>query len=392
MATGVPTPDPDSAISPASTSVATRLQSLDAYRGLIMISLAFAGFGLAATAKLHLEEHPESQIWHEVYYQFEHVEWTGCSYWDLIQPSFMFMVGTAMAFSYRKRATRGQSYRSMLAHASWRSLVLIFLGIFLISNWSKSTQWSLMNVLTQIGLGYTFLFLLWGRPNWVQSLAFVLILLGTWGLFVGYVGDLHSAWEKNANVGHAIDRVVLNWLPRDEPFVANRGGYQTINFVPSLATMLLGLMAGELLRSGRRDSVKLLILLLAGLAGIGLGLLAEKAGICPIVKRIWTPAWTLYSGGWCLLILGSLYAIIDVIGFRSWTYPLVVVGANSIAIYCMSQLLKPWVKETWQTHLGRDVFLIFGPNWEPTVSAIAVGMTFWLVCWWMYRRNIFIRI
>lgn len=393
-----------------------RLLSLDTYRGLIMISLAFTGFGLAATAKLHLEQDPESQIWHDVYYQFEHTEWTGCSYWDLIQPSFMFMVGSAMAFSYHKRKQSGQSYGRMLAHAIWRSFVLIFLGIFLISNWSKSTEWSLMNVLTQIGLGYTFLFLLWGRRTWVQALAAVLILGVTWGLYVGFpdgtidisqgapdrgvsaewaqenLEGIPSAWQKNANVGHTIDRVVLNWFPREEPFVFNRGGYQTINFLPSLATMLFGLMAGELLRSRRGDMTKLLVLFLAGFGGIVLGVLAERTGVCPIVKRIWTPAWALYSGGWCCLLLGSLYAVIDVLRFRTWTYPLVVVGANSIAIYCMTQLLKKWVAGTFQTHLGQDVFTIFGDNWTPTVEYTTIGLTFWLICWWMYRNRIFIRI
>ena len=77
-----------------------RLQSLDVYRGLIMVTLAFNGFGLAATARNHLKSAPDSSFWQAVYHQFEHVEWIGCSFWDLIQPSFMFMVGVSMAYSY----------------------------------------------------------------------------------------------------------------------------------------------------------------------------------------------------------------------------------------------------------------------------------------------------
>jgi predicted acyltransferase len=102
--------------------VVQRLQSLDAYRGLIMITLAFNGFGLAGTATNHLKAGDSPELWREVHHQFEHVEWTGCGYWDLIQPSFMFMVGVAMAFSYAKRKALGQSYAWMLGHAAWRSV------------------------------------------------------------------------------------------------------------------------------------------------------------------------------------------------------------------------------------------------------------------------------
>src|SRR5262245_50323325 len=123
-----------------------RLHSLDAYRGLIMVTLAFVGFGLAATAKNHLKAEGPSEIWEEVLYQFDHVQWTGCAYWDLIQPSFMFMVGVAAAFSYRKRLEGGQSDLRVFLHVLWRSLILVFLGIFLISNNQETTNWSLMNV------------------------------------------------------------------------------------------------------------------------------------------------------------------------------------------------------------------------------------------------------
>ena len=84
-----------------------RLLSLDAYRGLIMVSLAFQGFGLRETAGNHLATNPDSSLWQTVHYQFSHVPWTGCGYWDLIQPSFMFMVGVSMAWSYAKRSGMG---------------------------------------------------------------------------------------------------------------------------------------------------------------------------------------------------------------------------------------------------------------------------------------------
>ncbi len=409
-------PSAKTSLNPQRDFLSTRLHSLDAYRGLIMISLAFAGFGLAATASKHLQEEPAAALWQNVHYQFEHVEWAGGGYWDMIQPSFMFMVGVSLAYSYTRRRERGQSYGRMLGHAIFRSLVLILLGVFLSSNGAKQTNWTFMNVLSQIGLGYTFLFLLWNRPRWVQGTAFVGLLLGTYLLYVLWPGTgispgtgnqevgvsaawaqenldgIAPAWHKNANAGHFIDLWFLNLFPREEPFQFNRGGYQTINFIPSLATMLLGLMCGELLRGALPGGKKLALLAAGGIAGILLGTVLDAAGICPSVKRIWTPAWALYSSGICILILASLYGFVDVLGFRRWTWPLMIVGVNSIAIYCMSQMLKPWTARTLKTHLGSDVFSSAGPLWEPTVQACLVGLSFWLACFWMYRQKIFIRI
>ncbi len=412
-----------------------RLHSLDAYRGLIMITLAFAGFGLAETASNHLAGNPQSSFWQTVKYQFDHVQWVGCAYWDLIQPSFMFMVGTSMAYSYAKRMKIGHSYLRMLGHSIWRSVVLIVLGIFLISNGGRSTEWSLMNVLTQMGLGYVFLFLLWGRSFRTQAIAAVVILVGTWALYMLYphsgVDLVNGApqvgvdatwaqenlqgvgkwWHKSANVGQAIDLWLLNQLPQTEPFRYNSGGYQTINFLPSLVTMLLGLMCGELLRSGRSDGQKLAILILAGLGGLVLGQLLNwnGSGPCPLVKRIWTPTWAIFSGGWCCLILEGLFAVIDVLKLRFWAFPLVVVGANSMAIYCMGMLLDPWTTRTFKTHLGQEIFnlkLTVGNHiyylvdqriqptvdlYAPTIQAVMVGLVYWLICLWMYRNRIFIR-
>ncbi len=141
-----------------------RLQALDAYRGLIMISLAFVAFGLRGTAENHLATAPDSGFWKLISRQFEHVDWAGMGYWDMIQPSFMFMVGVSMAYSYVRRQREGQSWVRMFGHACWRSVALVALGIFLTSNGSRGgTNWQFMNVLSQIGLGYPFLFLLWGR-------------------------------------------------------------------------------------------------------------------------------------------------------------------------------------------------------------------------------------
>ena len=396
-----------------------RLQSLDAYRGLIMISLSFAGFGLAKTATNFLKGNPDSGLWSAVRYQFSHAPWAGCSYWDMIMPSFMFMVGVSMAYSYVNRKNRGDSYGRMLGHAISRSIILIVLSIYLMSQWRSYTNWGFMNVLGQIGLGYTFLFLLWGRSTKTHIITAASLLVGTWLLYVSYPGSgielatgnaevgitkewanehmkgMRPSWHKNANVGHAVDVLFLNLFPLHEEYKFNGGGYQTINFIPALVTMLFGLMCGELLRSQRSDREKLKLLAIAGMSGLVVGQLLNLTGLCPLVKRIWTPSWALFSTGWCCLILCALYWVVDVRGYRRWTYPLVVVGMNSIAVYCMSMSLKPYIARQWQAHLGKDVFTFWEalrPGWAPCVQACLTGLTFWIVCWYMYRKKIFIRI
>src|SRR6185436_18498141 len=113
------------------------------------------------------------------------------------------------------------------------------------------------------------------------------------------------------NPAATFDLWFLNLFPRETPFTFNAGGYQTLNFIPSLATMIFGLIAGRLMRSELTITDKLKRLVIAGIAGIVLGKAIEMAGLCPIVKRIWTPSWTLVSSGVVALILAAFVAVID---------------------------------------------------------------------------------
>ena len=386
-----------------------RLRSLDAYRGFVMLAMASGGAGALAGFVDHGNDVP-SHILNGPRHQLDHVAWRGGVFWDMIQPSFMFMVGVAMPFSFASRIARGEPWSRMLGHALVRSVVLVTLAVFLASNGSRHTHYWFVNVLGQIGLGYTFVFLLLDRPRAVQIAAAVLILVADWLLFAlcslpgsefpfSEFGVRDSSiimtgffahWNMNANVAAAFDRWFLNLFPQPpgRPFVFNEGGYATLNFIPSMATMIFGVLAGELLRSGREPMAKLRALLLAGAVGVSLGLIMD-ASICPIVKRIWTPSWTIYSAGYACWMLAAFYVVIDAIGLRRWSVPLVVVGMNSIAIYLMAQLMKPFVASTIRTHFGPDVFA--GPC-GPLVRAFSTLLVFWLVCCWMYRQKIFVKI
>src|SRR5207249_1212418 len=140
-----------------------------------------------------------TQLWQRISDQTQHVEWRGCHLWDLIQPSFTFIVGVAMPFSLAKRRAQGQSFGRLLFHAIVRSLILIWLGFLLRSIGKPQTYYTFEDTLTQIGLGYTFAFLLaWLRPRW-QAAAVAVILLGYWLAFALY--PLPSAGFDYSKVG-----------------------------------------------------------------------------------------------------------------------------------------------------------------------------------------------
>lgn len=385
-----------------------RLQSLDAYRGAIMLLMASSGLGLAAVA----EHFPGNPVWRFLAVQSDHATWVGCHFWDLIQPAFMFMVGVALPWSVANRRAKGAGFGKMFGHAVWRSLVLVLLAVFLTSAWSRETVWVFTNVLAQIGLGYPFLFLLAFTRQRVQWIAAAAILLGYWLLFalhplpppgfdwssVGvkadwpYLTGFAAHWEKNANFATGFDLWFLNLFPREKPYMFNAGGYQTLNFAPSLATMIFGLLAGGLLRSERPLPQKVARLAMFGCAGVVFGLVISLVGLCPIVKRIWTPSWAIYSGGWVTLMLAGFVAIIDWAGWKRWAFPCIVAGLNPITLYCLWQLTSGFFRDTIRTHLGRGVFEVFGSAYAPIVQHLSVLLAFWLILFWMYRRKVFIRI
>jgi predicted acyltransferase len=130
----------------------------------------------------------------------------------------------------------------------------------------------------------------------------------------------------------------------------------------------------------------------AGLVCLVLGAGLDYFGLCPSVKRIWTPAWTLYSGGWCFLLVTGFYWLIDVQNFRTWAFPLKVIGMNSIAAYLIAHLFDHFIEKSLHTHLGSKLFQILGSPLEPLLLGLAILLCYWLILLWMYQRKIFLRI
>ena len=156
--------------------------------------------------------------------------------------------------------------------------------------------------------------------------------------------------------------------------------------------MLLGLIAGNWLRSGLPVKSKIGRLAVAGLVCLALGSVMDALGLCPLVKRIWTPTWTLFSGGACFLFMAGFYAINDAGGWKAWSFPLAVIGMNSIAAYCLAHLVEGFVVSSLKTHLGPNVFAFAGDTFAPMAQGAAVLLALWLILCWMYRRKLFLRI
>ena len=387
-----------------------RLTSLDAFRGFTMLLMASE---IARLPHALLHDYPGNGVAFFIADMLEHREWVGVTTWDLIQPSFMFMVGVALPFSVASRRERGHAFGRLFAHAVLRSLILVLLGIFLRSQGSRQTYFTFEDVLTQIGLGYPFLFLLaWARPRW-QAVAAVAILIGYWAAFALYpmpppgfdwtsvgvpigwpyhLSGFAVHWDKNVNLAQAADVWFLNLFPRESPFRFNGGGYLTLNFVPSLATMIFGLLAGGLVKAAPRVSATAWRLAAWGVAGIVLGVLLHVAGVCPLVKRIWTPSWAVFSAGWAALFLAGWYAAIDLRGWKRLAFPFLVVGMNSIAMYVIVHVADRYTMDALRIHLGTAPFGWLGPTFVPVLTGATALAIFWLILWWMYRRRLFLRI
>lgn len=387
-----------------------RVASVDVYRGFVMLLMMAEVLNFSAVS----EALPDSAFWHLLAFNQSHVAWQWLSLHDLIQPSFSFLVGVVLPYSIASRKSRGDTFGSVVKHAVKRSIILILLGIFLRSMHANQTYFTFEDTLTQIGLGYTFLVLLAFCTPRTQLVTLGVILFGYWLLFVLYplpgsdfdyravgvpldwpynMDGFAAHWNKNTNAAWAFDTWFLNLFPREKVFLYNGGGYATLSFIPTLGTMILGLIAGNLLRSDTEAPARIRTFLSWGSVLMLIAVFFHLTGINPIVKRIWTPAWTLFSGGICFLFLTAFYWIIDVAKKDRWSFFLKVVGANSIAAYLIADGgIRTFFNRSLHIHLGQNFDQLFGPAYATLVSGSMVLLLEWLVLHWMYRRKIFIKI
>ena len=353
-------------------SAATRYLALDAYRGFIMLVLVADGFGLAGLAKLDPSFAPIAA-------QFEHKPWEWITFWDLIQPAFMFMVGVAMPFALTRRVEQGAARGELFRHVAARSFRLILMSQILLSASRGQMYFQLTNVLAQIAITYFACYLIMQLELRWQAVVAALLLIGHWALFVAFPGAEGPFYSKTTNIGAVIDNFVF---ARPNP-----GHWVSINFVTSIVTTLFGVWTGRLLLSGRSAAEKMRAIALAAVACLGAGALLHPWN--PIVKRICTSSFTIYSTGWVLLMLLVFYWVVEVKGYRKWTFPLVVAGANSIFIYSVDMVLRGWLDRTLGVFTLRFAWL---GNFAPVAQSCAVLLLMWCLCYWLYRRRIFFKL
>jgi predicted acyltransferase len=391
------------------TALPTRISSVDVYRGFVMFLMMAEVLEFGHISK----SLPESSFWAFLAFHQDHVEWIGCSLHDLIQPSFSFLVGVALPYSIASRIAKGQSFGAIFGHTVQRSLILIFLGIFLRSMHREQTNFTFEDTLTQIGLGYPFLFLVGFRSFRTQLIILCTILVGYWLAFalfplpgagfdyaaVGVTSDWEhnlkgfaAHWNKNTNLAWSFDQWFLNLFSREKPFIRNGGGYATLSFIPTLATMILGLLAGQWLKNKDLPIEKVKRFAAIGIGLLLVGSILNWTGICPNVKRIWTPAWVLFSGGWCFILLAAFYWIVDIKNYKKAFFWLMVIGMNSIAAYIISHTLVDFIHHSFQIHVSKTYDQWLGEAYAPLVHGSVILFSEWLILYWMNRNRIFVRI
>ena len=380
-------------MTPSATPVkqAGRLLSLDLFRGLVMLLLVAEPAGVYRSL---VNLTGEESLLRGFFIQFTHHPWNGLRAWDLVQPAFMFIVGVAMVYSINKRLERGDSWGAVGKHIYIRCLWLLAFGTGIQCIYAGELVWVLRNVLAQ--LSFTILVAFWiFRLPWKTQLGISigLILITDIVYRVFWVEGYNHPYTPNENFGTWVDTVLRNPISVSGHWVA-------INAVPTAAHTIWGVLVGMLLRNSRPAREKLKILLITGALGLLIGYLmnwgfgSETLRI-PIIKRICTGSFIYASGGWCLLILALFYYLIDIRGSKpGWLFIINVVGTNSIFIYLASQTLaRKWLSPN--VHIFTDGFLGaigFSAAWIQVFTALVTWFIFWYLCYWLYKRKVFLKV
>jgi predicted acyltransferase len=380
-----PAERPAAAAGPLPGGAATqRLMSLDALRGFDMFWI-IGGYELVRGLGKGL--HSE---WLNRYImpQIEHTPWAGFTAWDLIMPLFLFVVGAAMPFSFAKRLERGESKGQIYLHVLLRVAILWVLGMIaqghLLEYQLPKLQWY-SNTLQTIAAGYLIssILILNLRLRW-QFVVTAALLLLYWALLmlVPVPGQGADPLGQQDNLAIYIDRLILGRFQdgTNPPYT------WILSSIAFGAMVMMGVFAGQLLRSDLDKLRKVLILLGAGVACVVVGW--GWGHIFPIIKHLFTSSMVLFAAGWSLLLLGLFYLVIDVLRLRRWSFFFVVIGMNAIAVYMATHVFDFRV-------LG-DIFVRglsrWTGDWHDFVRAAAGFAILWLILFYMYRKRTFIKV
>ena len=321
--------------------------------------------------------------------QFEHVEWQGFAFWDLIMPLFLFVVGVVMPLAFQKRLARGDSKAKLYRHIIIRVVILFILGMAAQGNlldYDLSTLEIYCNTLQAIALGYliaSVLMLQLRVLGQVGATAALLMLFCVLMKFVPFPGRGPDVLAADANLAMYIDKLILNGFMNPSEGYAYTWILSSITFA---CTVMLGVFAGHILRAKFHKLLKVLFLLGIGAATLLLGMGWDIW--FPIIKHLWTSSFVLYAAGISYILLAFFYLVIDVIKFRIWAFIFVVIGMNPIFAYMTNSLFDfRRVGNIFVGGLGKWL----GP-WNDFTQALAGFVVCWLILLYMYRKKTFIKI
>lgn len=362
----------------------SRLGSLDAMRGLIMILLA--GEACRVWESLH-HLAPDSFFGTYVMAQFFHHPWNGLLFWDLIQPAFMTMAGTAMYLSYIQKEKKGVSWEDNWKHILIRCLKLLMFGTALHCVYSGKLVWELWNVLTQLSVTTLIAYLIIRKSFAFQFAVSIGLLLLTELLYrFILMPGFEQPFVDQHNFGNYMDMVLMGKI--------NRGGWVTINFLPTAAHTIWGVLIGKWLMQEKPAAEKLKWLVIDGLLFLVIGYGMDWLGATPIIKRIATSSFTIVSGGWVILITAFLFWWVDVKHNQKGVWVASVVGMNSIFIYLFFETVgHQWLNKTVLIFVGGFAGLAgAGEHWSAIFAALATWALTWYLCYWLYQRKIFFKL
>lgn len=371
---------------PSPPSFAPRLVSLDAVRGFTMFWIVGADY--LAAAFRGLDGGAVSQF---LGYQLGHAEWAGFTFYDLIFPLFLFVLGAAVPLSLDRiveREGRSAAMRRILK----RGVLLYGLGVLyyggLADGWDQ-VRW--VGVLQRLAVAYVAagLLHLYCRPRTIAVVTGAL-LLGYWVLltFVPVPGGVAGDYARGQNLANWVD---AHWLP-GKVWYGDYDPEGLLSTLPAIASGLFGLFAGRWLKNPAVEpGTKVRHLILAGCLCLVLGYAWSFQ--FPLIKRIWTSSYALVGGGWSLLLLAGFYQLIDRRGIGRWATPFVWIGNNALLIYLVSRLVD---------FRAVSAFLIGGPVaaaldgvWTGLAGLVLALTSIGLctaLCGFLYGRKIFIRL
>ncbi len=359
-----------------------RLVSLDALRGFDMFWIV--GAEEVVHALTGLNDAPWAKIITE---QLSHKAWQGFAFYDLIFPLFVFIVGISLVFSV-SHSLEAYGTAKTIRRVFIRSAILYVLGLFYYGGIANGyDQVRFVGVLQRIAICY-----------FLASLAFC--FLATRGRIALCVGILASYWalmtfvpvpeagagnfEEGKNLANYVDKQFLpgkKWDGDHDP----EGLLSTL---PAVATCLLGVFAGGLLRSTSiKDALKVIYLLTGGLALTALGYLWGME--FPIIKKLWTSSYVLVAAGYSCILMALFYLIVEIIGFKIWAMPFVWIGMNPITIYLAHNLIH--FDDIANRIAGGPLKETLGVYGEMVILALVLGMSLWIVNF-LYRKKIFLRV